>query len=98
MARKLFSEPVQFYDYLDNNHRSEAKVPHHRFALLIYQLNAIYHITTVCEVSICLYLLPGCYVCCRTVGLTPAAMKAATRELKRLNNMPQQMPEHAMIR
>ncbi|KAI0230376.1 lon peptidase 2, peroxisomal [Lamellibrachia satsuma] len=34
----------------------------------------------------------------KAVGLTPVADKAASRELKRLKNMPQQMPEHAMIR
>lgn len=30
--------------------------------------------------------------------MSPEALKSATKELKRLKKMPQQMPEHAMIR
>jgi len=38
----------------------------------------------------------ACY--CRASGMPADALKASLRELKRLKKMPQQMPEHAMLR
>ncbi len=35
---------------------------------------------------------------CRSAGMSPEAQKSALKEPKRLKKMPQQMPEHAMIR
>ena len=35
---------------------------------------------------------------CRSAHMPEQALKAAMKEVKRLKKMPQQMPEHAMIR